>query len=210
MPTLLTLEHGQRDVVLHSENPYRDDKGENRTYGESHIHAEEGQKPIEQPAGDARHSIDFLAEDDRHLVEQHVAYNTASRTCDAAHSYRHPEGEAAIERLLYAGDGERSEAEGVEEKPRIVKLAQRTGENDYERLGDECADDVHRRGHPEGCQVKHHVAQGSAADCHGEAADEAPEPVIVLCGGMAYAGDGKRQRAENLDYSLYVVHFKKV
>ena len=167
-----------------------------------------GQSPIDHTTQHTDHRIDLAVEDDGLVVEQHIADDTARRTRDAAHDDRHPEGLSEEEALLYAGDGEERQSEGVEDKPRILQRFHPLTEEDDGEQGDSRTYHIYRCGHPEGCGAEHDVADGSAADGHRDAADVTAKPVEVLGSRMADAGDRKGKRAQQLNHINYYILFQ--
>lgn len=188
---ILSPKFGERDVIAHGEETHEADEDEGDERGEPGVGTRDHQEPIEQTTGDAGHGIDFFLEDERFLVEQDVADDTACGARDAPHDDGHPEGMAAVDGLLKTGYGEEGKAEGVEHEPGVVETFQRTGEDDDEDLGQGCADKIEGRRHPKGGDAQHHVADGAAADGHSHTTNEASEPVEMLGCGVADAGDGK-------------------
>ena len=84
------------------------------------VHAHLVAYKVEKTADDTGQCIDFLAEDEWHLVDEHIAEHTAARTGEGAHDDGGPEGEARRDGLLNARHGEQGQTDGVEEKPRVV------------------------------------------------------------------------------------------
>ena len=113
---------GQGDVVFHGEYPDDDDGKEGHDGGELIPKVEERSAYMEDNAARyAGHGIDFFSEDERHLVDEHVAHHTARGTSDTPHDDGHPERLSADERLLNAGNSEQAETESVEDEPGVVK-----------------------------------------------------------------------------------------
>lgn len=110
---LFPTQFGQRDVIFHGQQTDEADGEEGGCHSDAHIHAEAKEEPIEQASGHTGHGIDLLAENDGHVVEQHIADDAAGGTGDAAHGDGHPEGMAEGKGLLKAGDGEKGKAERV-------------------------------------------------------------------------------------------------
>ena len=71
---------------------------------------------IDDATGYAGHGIDFLAEDERHLVDEDVTDDTTRSPRDAAHDDGRPPGKAQLERLLNTDDVEKSQTDGVEKE----------------------------------------------------------------------------------------------
>ena len=167
-------------------------------HGQSHFDA----APIDNTAQYTGHGIDFLVEDDRFVVEQHVADDTTRRTGNTAHDDSHPEGLAEGQALLYACNGEERQAQRVEDEPRILQRFHPFPQKSHGEQGHGGADQIDGRCHPEGCHAQHHVAYGTTADGHGYATDIAAKPVEVFGGSMADARDGKGKRTQDL-YNIY-------
>ena len=200
---LLPPELGEGDVVAHGEEAHEADEEEREEGGEAGMGSGDHEEPIEESAGNAGHRIDLFLEDEGFLVEEDVADDAACRSGDASHDDGDPDGMSAIEGFLESGDGEEGESEGVEDEPRIVEALERTGEDDDEDLSEGGADEVERRGHPEGGDAEQQVADGAASDGYGHSTDEAAKPVEMLGCGVPYSRYGKGECAEKLDELLY-------
>ena len=198
---ILTVECRQGDVITHCyEADYADgEEGEDDRQGQRQSEGEE--HPVEQSACHTGHGIDLLVEDDRHVVQQHVADDAARHTGDAAHDDGHPEGMSEGDGLLDAGDGEECQSERVEDKPGIAQPPDPLARQNDKQQGERRTEDVHDVRHPERTHAEHGVTDGTAADGDGKAAYVASKPVEVLLCSVADAGDGKGECPEELqDY----------
>ncbi len=72
-------------------------------------------------ANNAGHCINLLTEDKWYLVYKYVAYNSACGAGHCAHNYCNPQRVAKIERFLYADDGKKCEAYGVEKEECVIQ-----------------------------------------------------------------------------------------
>ena len=91
---------GQRDVIAHSKEAHKTDEKEADNHDEANINAQGVKSPIEQSACNACHGVNLFAEDEGHIVEQHIAHHATSRTCYTAHDDGHPKGMAQSQGFL--------------------------------------------------------------------------------------------------------------
>ena len=132
-------------MVLHGEDAYCYDKEEGDDNRNGHIATKLYECPISQSADDARHSVYLLLEDDRHVVQQHVADDTACRTRYGTHDYSHPEGVTTVKCLLQAGYGEERQAERVEDRKSVVYVLSRLFNDRAKTMTNICAMNVQMR-----------------------------------------------------------------
>lgn len=92
-------------------------------------------KPIGKSTENARHGVNLLAEDDRLVVEQHVADYSSCGTCDATHDDCHSIGLTKHDAFLYARYGEEGEAKGVEHEPCVFQRLNIFGKRDHKDEG---------------------------------------------------------------------------
>ena len=87
-------------------------------------------------ANDAGQGIDFLAENQRFFVDEHVAQDTAAGAGNRSHDDGSPKwevftrGAKGVDGLFDAGDGKQGQANGVEQKPGVVLPHQQFAEYD--------------------------------------------------------------------------------
>ena len=184
---LFDLQMGQADVIFHGENAHNDYREEADYDGDLDVEIAPKADLIDDAADDAGHGVDFLAEDKRDFIDEHVTHHATGGSGNAAHDDGHPERLAHEERLLNAGNGEQGEAEGVEDKPGVVEAYETATEDDGGEEGEGCADEIDGIGHPERCEAEHHIAERAAANGSGQTYDIAPEPVELFGGGKAGA-----------------------
>ena len=108
-------------MISHGEEA--DDAGDEETNNRTHLgrSADLYHQPIHHPTQYTGHRVDFLMEDDRLVIQQHVADDTTRRTRDAAHDDGHPERLSEREALLDTGDGEQCQAKRIEHEPCILQ-----------------------------------------------------------------------------------------
>lgn len=113
---------GQADFVLH-----RQYAGDKDGYASQYLTgvgtaSQQIAQPIDRAPYYARHGIYLLAEYQRYLVDEHIAYHTSGRTRDAAHDDGYPVGIAQRDALAHTHDGEQSQSDAVEDEERIVQM----------------------------------------------------------------------------------------
>ena len=121
---------GQADVVFHGQHPHHDHADEAGNDGYLDAQAAPHAELIDQSADDAGNGVDFFSEDERHLVDEHIAHHSTGSSRNASHHDGHPEGLPHEERLLYAGNGEQGQSESVENEPRVIESHQPFAEDD--------------------------------------------------------------------------------
>ena len=150
-------------------------------------------------ANDAGHGIYLLAENERHLVDEHVAYHTAGSTGHRTHDYSHPNGQSAVNGLLYAHNGEQRKANGIKDEERAVHPYEVLAEYYHPQQGEPCTGKVKAVVHPEHGHVEHHVAQRTAAYGCCRTHHVGTEPVEPLCRCKANAAYGKGKRTHKVN-----------
>ena len=77
-------------MVSHGQEPYH--TGDNKAHHRAPLQRETVSRhpPVDHSPEDARDCIDLLMEDDRFVVEQHIADDPTGRTRDTSHDNRHP------------------------------------------------------------------------------------------------------------------------
>jgi hypothetical protein len=106
LPLLFHLQMRQTDVVFHGQHPDNDHTQEtgNNRYLNAQIAPDA--KLIYDTANDTGYGVNLLAENEWHLIDEHITHHTAGSTRYATHHDCHPERLAHEERLLNAGYGE--------------------------------------------------------------------------------------------------------
>ena len=118
--------------------------GANHTESYNHrnieAHTQIAQSPISQTTGDTSHRINLLSEDDRLFIKKHTANYTACSTRDTAHDDGYPKRETTFERLLDARNIEKRQAQGIKQKPGIVKTLEiAVASNHYQLCKQPCS-----------------------------------------------------------------------
>lgn len=124
--------------------------------------------------------IDFGTEDEGNLVEKYVADDAATSPRQCPHDDGYPHRLACAEGLLDTNDGKHAEAEGVEEKPRVVASYNVLLEAPHEKQGEGGDVEVDGVLRPENGHIEHHIAQGATANGRGETYDVGSEKVETL------------------------------
>ena len=160
-----------------------------------HVEADD----VGQSASHAGKGVDLAAEDERHVVHQDVADDSASGSSHGSHRNRHPEGMPQSKRLFDADDVEKGKANGVEDEPGVVVMDDVLAEHADGQHGQGATDEVAAVRHPEGIDTKHEVANRSATDSRRHAHNPCAEDVELLRRGQPDARDGKGKGADELD-----------
>ncbi|MNZ45915.1 hypothetical protein D3C78_635820 [compost metagenome] len=153
--------------------------------------------------------VDFLAQDRRHAVEQHVAGDAAADCGGGAEEDRHLVVVAVGQRLVRAGDGEHAEAERVEQQHRVGQTLDQRAGPDRDQRGEHRGGQIapvaqaDRWGGAD-AQVAHHAAtdRGDEGDHHHAEQVEAP---LQGCGG-ATDGTGEDPGEIQRDEQALGVH----
>ena len=91
-------------MVFHGEQADDADGEEGGNHCNIEAQAQIAECPVNQTAQHTSHRIDFLAEDNRFLVEKHIADDSSKGARDTSHNDSYPEWETTIEGLLDSGD----------------------------------------------------------------------------------------------------------
>lgn len=193
----------QTDVVFHGQHPDNDHTQEtgNNRYLNAQIAPDA--KLIYDTANDTGYSVNLLAENEWHLIDEHITHHTAGSTRYATHHDCHPERLAHEERLLYAGYGEQGEAESIEDEPRVIESNQPFAEDDGDDERKGCTDQIDGIGHPERSEPQHDIAECTATDSCSQSDYIATKPVELFGSSQAGAGNGKGECSEELNDELY-------
>ena len=196
---------GQADVVFHGQHPHHDHADEAGNDGYLDAQAAPHAELIDQSADDAGNGVDLFSEDEGYLVDEHVAHHSTGSSRYASHHDGHPEGLPHEERLLYAGNGEQGQSEGIEDEPRVIESHQPFAEDDGDDEGKGRTYQIDGIGHPERSEPQHDIAECAAADGCSQSHYIAAKPVELFGGSQTGARDGKGERSEELDDELYGV-----
>ena len=190
------LQRGQSPAVLHGQHTDGDGHGA-RQDGTAFGCPAEAMKAtdIDKASGQATGGIDFLAEDEGHLVDEDVAQHTAAGTRDDAQADGSPGGHTEAQGFLDADDIEERETDTVEEEPGVVLAHQPLAESDDPDEAEETSEEVDGVLEPEGCLADEQVARGATAYGRCRADDEGAEEVEFLGSREACPRDGTCQSA---------------
>ena len=155
--------------------------------------------PEDYAAENTGQSIDFLAKNQRFLVDEDVAQDTSRGARDRTHDDGHPHRESRSEGLLDAHDGKQSQTDGIEDIKRIVEADKVFAQTDNDHHGKGRDDQVVTVQHPERGEVQHDVAHRTATDSRGDSHDISPEPVEAFRRCQPDTADGEGQRTQNFD-----------
>lgn len=197
---LFDIEGREVHPVMNCEDADQDHGKERQNVRDGHCAAEGAQDVVEHTAHYAGDCIDILAENQRHLIDEHVAEHTAGRARDASHKDIHPIGESGRHTLFQPHYGEQSESDCIENEERCVEIDHLLAENDGEYYGEDRNDDIGRLHHPERGHSKAEVPQRSAAHSGHESHDGGTEQIELLGCGQSHAAYRKCESTKVIEY----------
>ncbi len=145
------------------------------------------EQDIDDAACETTGGVDFLAEDEGHLVDEDIAHDTTSCTRDATQHDGRPGGEAQHEGLLDADDVEERETYAVEDEPSVVLAHKELAEGHDPEETEDAGEEVDGVFEPEGGLTYHEVANGATTTGCGDTHDEGSEEVELLGRGQTCA-----------------------
>ena len=174
-------------MVSHSQEPYH--TGDDKAHHRAPLQRETVSRhpPVDHSPEDARDCIDLLMEDDRFVVEQHIADDPTGRTRDTSHDNRHPIRLSEEDTLLDTRDGEECQSEGVEDEPCVFQWFHPFSEEGHRQQCDSRTYHIYRCRHPERSGSQHHVTDRTTSDGYGNATDIPAKPVEVFGSRMTDA-----------------------
>lgn len=134
---------------------------------------------INQPSNAASQSVYVASEDEWHFIYQYVANDTTCRTCEHAHDIGCPERETSLDSLLIPHDGEKCQANSVEEEDCVRDLLYAFMEKHKYQQSQGGDEEVHPLSHPERAMTKHYIAKRTTTYCGCHAHDECAKPVEI-------------------------------
>lgn len=167
---------------------------------EGRTDVEEQQKPIDHSASGAGQGIDVLAENQGHLVDEHVAEYTSCSACHTSHYYVYPHGIPGYETLFEADYGEEAQTYGVEDEEGVLKTHYPFLEYYDDDEGEQGDEHIRRLHHPEWLHIQQNVPEGTSADCCHESDDEGAEEVKVLAGSQTDAAYRESEGSYVVEY----------
>jgi len=189
-----SLQGGQAPAILHSKHSDGDGHGAGE-YGTTFWCPTEPMQAtnIDQTSRQTTGGIDFLAEDEGHLVDKDVAHDTATGTRDTTEYDGRPGGEAKAQRLLDTDDVEEREADAVKEEPGVVLTHQQLAEDNDPDKTEETGSEVDGVFEPERGLANHQVTDGTTTAGRGRSDDEGSEEVELLGCCQTGTRDSARQ-----------------
>ena len=138
MMSLVGFEGWQADVEVDCKDAYYNDGNGREDLEQGRADAGKEQQPIDHPASGAGQGIDVLSENQRHLVDQHVAEYSSCRTCYASHYDVHPHRVSGHQAFLDSHNREKAQADGVEDEESVLQPHYPPLENDHDYQGQKC------------------------------------------------------------------------
>ena len=193
-------------MVSYSQQSDGTDHTESYNHRNIEAHTQIAQSPISQTTGDTSHRINLLSEDDRLFIKKHIADNTACSTRDTAHDDGYPKGETTFERLLDARNIEKRQAQGIKQKPGIVKTLEIAVASNHYQLRKQCTNQVDRAQHPKRTHTKHHISYGSTTYGYSHTTNKTAQPIIVLTCSQTNARKGKSKCSNEFYHAMKREH----
>ena len=135
MMSLVGFEGWQADVEVDRQDANYNDGNGREDLEQGRADAGKEQQPIDHPASGAGQGIDVLSENQRHLVDQHVAEYSSCRTCYASHYDVHPHRVSGHQAFLDSHNREKAQTNGVEDEEGVVQTDKVLPEYDDEKKG---------------------------------------------------------------------------